>query len=122
MGKKIILGALLLVLPAAAQAMDIATFLRKADALEKKGMTAMFSSDFKLLKKEVETSSLALRAERLAAPKAGRRPAYCPPPKSGLNSDEILAYFRTIPVARRPQMQVKEGLLGLLARKFPCRG
>jgi hypothetical protein len=122
MGKKFILGALLIVLPTAAQAMDIATFLRKADALEKKGMTAMFSSDFKLLKKEVEASSLALRAERLAAPKAGRRPAYCPPPKSGLNSDEILAHFRAIPAAARPRTQVKEGLLGLLVRKYPCRG
>lgn len=122
MGGKIILGALLIALPAAAQAMDIATFLRKADALEKKGMTAMFSSDFKLLKKEVETASLALRAERLAAPKAGRRSAYCPPPKSGLNSDEIIAHFRALPAAARPRMQVKEGLLGLLVRKYPCRG
>ena len=122
MNKKIILAAMLLALPGAAQAMDIATFLGKADALEKKGFTAMFSSDFKLLKKEVETASLALRAERLAAPKAGRRPAYCPPPRSGLNSDEILAYFRTIPVAARPRMQVREGLLGLLVRKYPCRG
>jgi hypothetical protein len=122
MVKKLILGAWLTALPTGVYAMDIATFLQKADRLEKKGITAMFSSNFKLLKKEVETSSLALRAERLGAERAGRRGAYCPPPKSGLNSDEILAHFRAIPVARRSQMQVKEGLLGLLVRKYPCRG
>jgi hypothetical protein len=122
MNKKLLLGALILAMPAAAQAMDIGTFLRKADALEKKGMAALFSSDFKTLKKEVETASASLRAERLAAQRAGRRTLYCPPPKSGLNSDEILAHFRSIPVVQRPRMQVREGLLGLLSRKYPCRG
>ena len=68
-----------------------------------------------------ETQAAALRAERLAAEKAGRRPAYCPPAKPVLTAQEVLAAFRTIPVARRPQIQVKDALRALNARKFPCR-
>ncbi|HEX8261651.1 MAG TPA: hypothetical protein VF547_02130 [Allosphingosinicella sp.] len=105
----------------AAQAMDVASFLAKADALQKKGMMALMSSDYKLLKNEIVTHSQTLRNERLAAQKAGRRPAYCPPAKSGLKSDEILAAFRSIPAAQRPRTDVKDALRALLARKFPCR-
>lgn len=119
---KTIAAAMLIALPArAAQAMDVATFLQKAEALEKKGMAAMFSSDMKLLKGEVEKASLSLRAERLAAQRAGRKTAYCPPAKSGLNSKELLAHFRTIPPAQRARISVRTGLLGLLVRKYPCR-
>ena len=104
-----------------AHAMDVATFLAKADALKKKGMMALMSSDYKLLKKEIVTHSQTLRAERLAAERAKRRAAYCPPPKQNLNSDEILAAFRSIPAAQRPRTDVKDALRALLARKFPCR-
>lgn len=121
MGKKLILGVFLVAAPlSAANAMDVATFLNKADVLEKKGMRALFSSDFKLLKGEVERASAALRAERLVAEKAGRKGAYCPTKKSGLSTRELLASFRTIPVARRPGIQVKDALIALLARKYPC--
>ena len=120
--KKLLAAALLLVLPlGGAQAMDVATFLAKADALQKKGMMALMSSDYKMLKREIETHSKTLRAERLAAQAAKRKPAYCPPEKSGLNSDEILKAFRSIPAAQRPRIQVKDALRALLARKFPCR-
>ena len=94
----------------------------KADALKKKGMMALMSSDYKLLKKEIETHSSTLRAERLAAERAGRKPAYCPPAKQSLTTGEILAAFRSIPVAQRPRVQVKDALRALMARKYPCRG
>jgi hypothetical protein len=119
--KLIVAGLVLAAVPAAASAMDVTTFLAKADALEKKGMLALMSSDYKLLKGEVETASGALRAERLAAERAHQKGAYCPPANSGLNSDEILAAFRTIPAAQRPRIQVKDALRALLARKYPCR-
>lgn len=120
---KLLAAALLLaVVPlGAAQAMDVATFLAKADALKKKGMMALMSSDYKVLKNEVVTHSLALRAERTAAERARRRPAYCPPAKSGLGTEEILAAFRSIPAAQRPRTEVKDALRALLARKYPCR-
>ena len=105
---------------AAAQAMDIATFITKANALEKKGVTALFSSDYRLLKGEVQTASNQLRAERVAAFKAKRPMAYCPPPKSGLTPAEILTHFRAMAPAQRARTQVKDGLRTLLARKFPC--
>ena len=123
MKKKLLAAVMLAVVPlGAAQAMDVATFLAKADALQKKGMLALMSSDYKLLKAEIESNALALRAERLAAQRAHRRPAYCPPAKQSLNSSEILAAFRTVPVAQRARTPVKDALRALLVRKYPCRG
>ncbi|HEX8063261.1 MAG TPA: hypothetical protein VF535_08590 [Allosphingosinicella sp.] len=122
MKKTLLAAALLAVIPiGAAQAMDVATFLAKADALQKKGMLALMSSDYKLLKKEVVDQTQGLRSERLAAQKAGRKPAYCPTAGSDLTSNEVLAAFRSIPAAQRPRIQVRDALRALLARKYPCR-
>jgi hypothetical protein len=119
---KLLAAAFLAIVPiGAAQAMDVATFLVKADALEKKGMLALMSSDYKLLTREIQTQGAALRAERLAAEKAGRKAAYCPPAKQSLTAKEVLAAFRTIPAAQRPRIQVKDALRALMARKYPCR-
>jgi hypothetical protein len=107
--------------PAGAEAMPVSTFLQKADALQAKGMLALFASDYKLLKTEVTNASGQLRAERLAARAAGRRPAYCPPQDQGsLDSNELLAAFRTIPPAVAARTEVKDALRALLARKYPC--
>ena len=119
--KRMMFVALLVAVPASAQAMDVKTFLTKADALKKKGMMALFSSDFKVLKKEMEVAGGQLRAERLAALKAGRKVSYCPPAKSSLNAKEVLAHFRAIPPAQQKTMQIKDGLRSLLTRKHPCR-
>jgi hypothetical protein len=116
------LSVLLVVVPVTAlQAMNVAVFLQKADALQKKGMAAMFSSDIGLLKTEIRTDSAALKAERDAARRAGRPQPYCPPTKASLNSNEILASFRAIPPAQRSRTEVKDALRTLLARKYPCR-
>lgn len=124
MNKKLVIAAFVAALPlASAEAMNVADFLQKATALEKKGMMALFSSDMKLLKKEVETAAGELRAERLAAPQAGKKAAFCPPQKgASLNSGELLAHLRGIPAPQRAGMQVKDGLRSLMARKYPCRG
>lgn len=120
---KLFAAAVLAIVPlGAAQAMDIATFLVKADAVEKKGMLALMSSDYKLLMAEIRTQGTALRAERLAAQGSGRKAAYCPPAKQSLTSKEVLVAFRTIPVAQRSRIQVKDALRALMARKYPCRG
>ena len=121
--RKAILALALAAAPLSAlQAMNVAEFLQKAERLEKKGMAAMFSSDMRLLKGEIQTASRQLRAERLAAERAGRRGAYCPPAKAGLNSRELLAHFRTVPPAQRAGTQVRDALRSFLARKYPCRG
>src|SRR3954452_23863469 len=115
--KKLIAAALLAGVPlGAASAMPVSTFLQKEDALQAKGMMALFSGDYSLLKAEVTDASGQLRAERLAARAAGRRPAYCPPePQGSLDSKELLAAFRTIPPAVAARTQVKDALRALLA-------
>jgi hypothetical protein len=119
---KLFAATLLLALPlGAAHAMTIEAFLQKATALESKGMMALFSSDFKVLKREMETAGAQLRAERLATLKAGGKVSYCPPPKSSLDAKEVLTHFRSIPQAQRARMPIKEGLRSLLTRKHPCR-
>ena len=121
MKSKLMIAAVLAAMPlAAAEAMNVAVFLERATALEKKGMRAIFSSDLKVLKGEVETASTQLRAERIAAQKAGKAPAYCPPAKSGMSPQELLAQLRTIPVAQRTRMELKDALRTVLARKYPC--
>ena len=110
-------------LPALAQAaMPLPTFLDKADALQKKGMMAMFSGDLKLLQNEVQGATEALRKERLAAKAAGRPQAYCPPADSGrMKANELLAALKQIPPAQRARMDVKAGMRVVLARRYPCR-
>lgn len=118
---KFVLAALLVATPLGAlQAMNVAAFLEKADALEKKGMRAMFSSDYRLLKREVTAGFAALRAERLAAERAGRRGAYCPPKRVAIGTREMLAAFRSVPAGQRQSVEVKDALRAMLVRKFPC--
>ena len=106
---------------AAAQNMPLSQFLTKADALEKKGAMAVFSSDMGLLKREVRGSAGALRSERVAAQRAGGKPAYCPPEKqSGVSVREILGHFRSIPADRRTRMTTRDAFRSLLAKKYPC--
>lgn len=116
---KAALALLILAAPAGASAMTVAEFLAKADALQAKGVGALFSGDLKLLKTEVTSAGKALRAEQAAAVKAGRKPTACLPAKAATNSDELLAYFRAIPPAQR-EMSVKDGFAGLIRKKYPC--
>ena len=91
-----------------------------ADALQKRGPLALFSKDIGLLKAEVVRSGKALRAEQVAAERAGRKPATCLPAKpADISSNELLAHFRAIPPAQRG-MSVKDGFAGLMRKKFPC--
>jgi hypothetical protein len=123
MNNKLVLAVLMIALPATgAQAMDVATFLAKADALQGKGMLALFSSDIGLLKREIGADVKALVDEARAAASAGRPHAFCPQPgKMSLNSEEIIASMRTVPAAERPRTDVRQPLKVLLARKYPCR-
>lgn len=122
--KKLAVALLLAVVPmsgAYAQNMPLSQFLERATALEKKGAMALFSSDMKRLKKEMQTSAKELRAERLAAQRTGKKPAFCPPEKqSGLAVGEILGHFRSIPAAERNRMTSKDGFRSLMVKKYPC--
>lgn len=115
--------ALLIALsPGAVQAMDVGTFIAKADGLQKKGMLALFSSDYRLLKGEIEGDMRQIAADARAAKAAGRPKAVCPPGgRATLDSDEILASFRTVPPAQRQRTDVKDALRTYLSHKYPCR-
>lgn len=103
-----------------AQSMPVSQFLGKADGLKKKGMMAMFSKDIGVLKKEIQNSALAVRAEQLAARKAGRKPATCMPDKIQLNSEELLNHLNSIPAAQR-SMPIQQAFRGFMQRKYPCQ-
>ena len=107
--------------PAAAQSMRADVFLQKAEALKSKGPLALLSGDMGKLKGEIQGSALQLRAERVAAVKAGQKPSYCPPEKSGLGVEEIISHFQSIPAAERPRMTTKEAFKRLMVKKYPCR-
>ena len=116
----VLAGLLLATIPmTGAAAMDVATFLAKADRLKAKGPFALMSSDFKLLTREVTNASQSLKAERLASQSAGQPAAWCPPPKASMNSSEILAAMEAIPPSQRRSTEVRTALRGLMIRKFP---
>lgn len=121
MKNSVLAAALVLGLAAPAQAMSVGDFLQRSEVLKAKGALALFSSDLKLLKNEVVTAGSQLRAERLAAQKAGRKPAYCPPGKGGqMDSDQLLAILRAVPPQDRARLQVKDALRTHFARVYPC--
>ncbi len=103
--------------PASAE-MSVGTFVSKGEALKAKGMTAMFSSDLKVLQSELKKASTIYRA-RLDQDKAAGRPAHsCPPAKgkASLNSDEVMGYFKTLPA----NTGLYGGMAGLMKKKYPC--
>ena len=101
--------------------MDVATFLARAEKLQKKGPLALFTSEYRLLKREAESAGDQLKAEREALVRAGKPTPYCPPRKGSLSSSELLNGFRAIPAADRPRTSVKDGMRIYLAKKWPCR-
>jgi hypothetical protein len=113
---------------AAAQSppLSVADVLSKSDALQKKGMLAMFSSDVGLIKAEAKLDLDAFGAELIAAAKAHRPLPACPPKvgdafKFTFTSDEVLQFYRSIPLQRR-SMSSKDGFAAFMAKKYPCSG
>jgi hypothetical protein len=105
--------------PAAAE-MSVATFLDKADALKAKGVLAMMSSDIGLLQAEVKGVMAGYRAEIKASRAAGRPMHSCPPEKAAIDSDILVAHFRTVPAPQRTTTSVKTSVYALMKRRYPC--
>ena len=114
-------AALLLSTAGTAAAMDVQTFMTKADSLRARGPLAPFSPDYSLLTQELAQSNQALRAERLSAQAAGRPPAYCPDPQRPVGATEIFAAMQAVPPSQRAHRQVRDVLRELYARIRPCR-
>ena len=119
---RIAFALVVLAMPAAASAMPVSTFLGKAEGLKKKGPLALFSGDLKLLTNEIKANSGQLRAENLAAVKAGRPKAYCTPEKGvSLSDKDILDAMQAVPAPQRASTSTRDALRAYLARRYPCR-
>jgi hypothetical protein len=120
---KFLIGVVAVGLPAmaSAQSMNAETFFQKANALQRKGMMALFSSDVKKLMKEAKAAGETARAQRLAALKAEQKPRYCPPAGSQrMGSDEFMQRLGALPRTDRMRIDMTEAMIRILTVKFPC--
>ncbi len=118
-----IAGLALIALPGGAQAMTVAEFLAKTNALKSKGIFAVGSSDIGLLTGEMQTVTTAYRADIVAARAAKRTPHSCPPPRGSagarMTSKDFLGELERIPVAQRG-MSMKTAFYAMMKRRYPC--
>jgi hypothetical protein len=121
--RKVGLAGVLLAMPLAAQAMTVADFLAKANALKAQGMMAMMSPDISVLRSEMQAATTSYRADVDAARAKGVTMLGCPPPKGKANvtSDMVIADFAALPKAAQQRMTVKAGLYAFMTKRFPCR-
>jgi hypothetical protein len=115
-------AALLVLTGGSAQAMTVAEFLAKANALKAKGALALMSSDYGLLKGEIANIGTVYRADLQAARAAAHPPHSCPPPRGQvrMDSSQLLAELEKIPAAQRG-MSMKAAFYGIMKRRYPCR-
>ncbi len=111
-----------LLISGTAQAMSVAEFLAKADALKARGVLALASPDIATLRNEIVAAGTVYRAGIDADIAAGRKPKSCPPPKgkTGVNSDDIIASFSKIPVAKRAQTSTAAAFAAFMTKRYPC--
>ena len=115
---------LLVSAPAVAQSMNADIFYKRATALQKKGVMALFSrGEIKALMNEGQAAGAKAREQRLAAVKAGQKPRFCPPqgPVS-IDSKEFITRLSAIPAPERQRIDMTEATVRILAAKFPCKG
>jgi hypothetical protein len=120
-----ILAVLLLVAPvaASAQAMNADQFYKRATALQKKGVMALFSmGEVKSLMAEGQAAASRAAEARKAALAAGRTPRFCPPPgPAKMDDKEFMTRLSAIPAADRSKIDMAEAMNRILAVKYPCR-
>ena len=118
---------LILALSVAAPAFSAApgsaqNFLDRANRLKAKGPFAFFDSDYGKLKAEATAVGKSIGDDRIAAERVGKPILYCSPqPRATLGSYEFIDGLEAIPAAERAQMSLKEAMLRVLQKKYPCR-
>ena len=106
----------------AAPAGSAQNFLDRANRLKSKGPLAFFDADYRRLKAEAYAAGNSLRDDRLAAQKAGKPILYCSTKaRARLGSMEFIDGLEAIPSAERPKMSLKQAMLRVLQKKYPCR-
>jgi len=119
-----LLAELLLGLATAGAAAAPATaenFLERAERLLGKGPLALFDADYKRLQQEGTVAGDSIRREREAAERAHRPTLYCSPkPRADLGNMEFIRGLRAFPAAQRQHLSLREAMLLVLQRKYPC--
>ena len=106
----------------AAPAGSAQNFLDRANRLKAKGPLAFFDADYRRLKSEAYAAGNSLRDDRLAAQKAGKPILYCSPKaRAQLGSMEFIDGLEAIPSTERPKLNLKQAMLRVLQKKYPCR-
>jgi hypothetical protein len=122
---KSILLLLAVAIPAAVPAAPVGSaqnFLDRANRLKARGPLALFDSDYKRLKAEATAAGESIGADRVAAEKAGKAVLYCSPrPRAQLGSYEFIDGLEAIPAGERARMSLKQGMLRVLQKKYPCK-
>ena len=97
-------------------------FLARAERLKARGPLAFFDSDYGRLKAEATAVGKAIGDDRIAAEKAGRPILYCSPSaRAQLGSMEFISGLEAIPPAERARMSLKDAMIRVLQKKYPCR-
>lgn len=97
-------------------------FLDRAERLKAKGPLAFFDSDYGRLKAEATAVGKAIGDDRIAAEKAGKPILYCSPQaRAELGSMEFISGLEAIPPAERAQMSLKDAMIRVLQKKYPCK-
>jgi hypothetical protein len=96
-------------------------FLDRANRLKAKGPLAFFDKDYGQLKAEATAVGKAIGDERIAAERAGRPILYCSPKaRAQLGSFEFIDGLQAIAPRERARMTLKEAMIRVLQRKYPC--
>jgi len=97
-------------------------FLDRANRLKAKGPFAFFDSDYGRLKAEATAVGKSIGDDRIAAERAGRSILYCSPQaRAQLGSFEFIDGLTAIPSAERARMNLKDAMVRVLQKKYPCR-
>ncbi len=96
-------------------------FLERAERLKAKGPLAFFDSDYGRLRGEATAAGKSLEQERIAAQRSGKPILYCSPsPRAELGSLEFVNGLEALPPAERTSLDLKQAMLKILQRKYPC--
>ena len=97
-------------------------FLDRANRLKAKGPLALFDSDYGRLKAEATAVGKSIGDDRIAAERAGRPILYCSPTaRAKLGSYEFIDGLAAIPAKERARMTLKDAMIRVLQKKYPCR-
>ena len=116
------LGVSIASLASAAPPGSAQNFLDRANRLKAKGPLAFFDSDYGRLKAEATAVGKSIGDDRIAAERAHKPILYCSPnARASLGSFEFIDGLEAIPAAERANMSLKDAMLRVLQKKYPCR-